>query len=59
MGMIINVDGNKKVGVRFIEPAKKTGWINPTPTKNHLRKNNDKDLIIFLKKGRKFKIYVL
>lgn len=32
MGMIINVDGNKKVGTRFIEPAKKTGWINPTPT---------------------------
>ena len=32
MGMIINVDGNKKVGVRFIEPAKNTGWINPTPT---------------------------
>jgi len=27
--------------------------------KNHLRNSDDKDLIIFLKKGKKFKIYVL
>jgi len=50
--MIINVDGNKKVEVRFIEPARKMGWINSTTTKNHPRKNNDKDLLIFCKKKK-------
>ena len=58
MGMIINVDGNKKVGVRFIEPVKNRGRINPTPAKNHLRISNDNYFFIF-KKRRKFKINIL